>query len=80
MGIGHSEAADRLTLEVEFDQHHRLLADNPTVMSRLDCDDLGSFVFHDTTVTIFDVDFAARQKADVGVHAQVSPDNRFHVD
>ena len=80
MGLGHAEPADRVTLEVEFDQHHRLLADDPTVMPRLDRHDLGGLVFHDTTVGVFDVDFAARQKADVGVHAQVSSDDRFHVD
>src|SRR5258705_7141557 len=76
----HPEAADRITLEVEFDQHRRLLAHDPAVMARFDRHDLRSLVFHDTTVGVFDVDFAPGKEADVGVHAQVSPDNRFHVD
>ena len=80
MGIRHPESADRVTLEIEFDQHDWFLAHNPTVMPRIDRHDLGSLVFHDTAVGVFDVDFAARQKADVGVHAQGSPDDRFHVD
>ena len=79
MDLGHAESADGVTLEVEFDQHHGLPAHNPTVMPRLDRDDLGGLVFDDATVGVLDVDFAARQKAHVGVHTQVSPDDRFHV-
>ena len=80
MGIRHPEAADRVTLEIELDQHDWFLAHDPTVMPRIDRHDLGSLVFHDTAVGVFDVDFAARQEADVGVHAQGSSDDRFHVD
>src|SRR5882672_948457 len=80
MGIRHSETADRVTLEVELDEHHRLLTDDPTIVARLDRDNLRSLVFHNTAVGVFDVDFATRQEADVGVHAQVGPDDRFHVD
>ena len=29
MDIGHAEATNRVALEVELDQHHRLAADNP---------------------------------------------------
>ena len=80
MGIRHSEAANRVALEVEFDQHHRLLADDPTVVARLDRHNLRSFVFHHAAVGVFNVDFATRQEADVGVHAEVGADDRFHVD
>ena len=55
MGVWHPETADRVALEVEFDQHHRLLPPNPTVMTWLDRHDLRSSVFHDTTIGIFDV-------------------------
>ena len=79
MGIRHPEAADGVTLEVEFDQHDRLPAHHPTVMTRLDRDDLWGFMFHDTPVRIFDVDFASGKEPDVGVHTQVGSDNRFHV-
>ena len=79
MDLGHAEPADGVTLEVEFDQHHGLPTHNPTVMPRLDRHDLGGLVFDDATVGVLDVNFAARQKAHVGVHTQVSPDDRFHV-
>jgi len=80
MTIGHPEPADRIAFEVELDQHHGFLADDPAVMSRLYRHDLGRLVLHDTPVGIFDVNFAARQKSDVGVHTEVGPDNRLHVD
>jgi hypothetical protein len=80
MDFGHAEAANGVTLEIEFDQHHRLIANDPPIMSRLDRHDLWSLVFHDAPVCVLDVDFAPRQEADVGVHAQVGSDNRFHVD
>ena len=80
MGIRHSEAADGVTLEVEFDQHHRLIAHDPTVMARFDRHNLRSPVLDDTAVGVFDVNLAMSKEADVSVHAQVSPDNRFHVD
>jgi hypothetical protein len=79
MGIGHPEAADGVALEVEFDQHHWLLAHNPTIVAWFDRQDLRSLVFHDTTVGIFDMDRALGQEADMGVHAQVGPHKRFHV-
>ena len=56
------------------------LPDHPAIMARLDRHDLRSLVFHDTAVGVFDVDLAARQEADVGVHAQVGSDDRLHVD
>ena len=80
MGIRHSETADRVTLEVEFDQHHRLVADDPTIVTRLDRHNLRRLVLHNTAVGVFNVDLATRQEADVGVHAQVGADDRFHVD
>jgi hypothetical protein len=80
MSIRHPEAADRVTFEVEFDQHHGLLTHNPTIVTRLDDHNLRSLELHDATVGVFDVDFAAGKEADVGVHAQVTADYRFHVD
>src|SRR6266446_1188670 len=79
MDIGHSEAADRFTFEVEFDQHHRLVTHHPTVMARLDRHNLRSLVLHDTAVGVFDVDFTPGEEADVGVHAKVSSDDRLHI-
>ena len=79
MGIRHSETSDRVALEVEFDQHDGLLAHDPTVMARFDRHNLRSSVFHNAPVGVFDVDFAARQEADVGMHTQIGPDNGFHV-
>ena len=80
VGIRHSETADGVTLEIEFDQYHWLLAHDPTVVARFDRHNLRSLVFDDTTVGVFNVDLATRQESDVGVHAQLSADDRFHVD
>jgi ubiquinone/menaquinone biosynthesis C-methylase UbiE len=79
MGVWHSKATDRIALEVEFDQHHRLVPHDPTVMAGIDRHNLRRFVFHYATVGILDVNFPSSEEADVCVHAQVSPDNRFHV-
>src|SRR5438552_17746476 len=79
MSVGHSEAADRVTLEVEFDQHHGLLTHDPTVVARLYRDDLRRLVFHHAAVGVFDVNFAVRQETDMRGHAEVGPDDRFHV-
>ena len=80
MGTRYSQTADRVTLEVEFDQHHGLFAYNPPVMARLDRYDVWSFVLHDATVGVFDVNFTLGKEADVRVHAQVGPHRRLHVD
>src|ERR1017187_2661550 len=40
--LRHPELADRLTLEVEFDQDRSLITDNPAIMTGLDDDDLRS--------------------------------------
>src|SRR5258705_13557544 len=80
MRIRHSETADGIALEVELDQHHRLLTHHPAVMSRFDRHNLWSLVFDDTAVGVFDVNLATRKETDVRVHAEVSADNWFHVD
>ncbi|MDQ3213835.1 MAG: hypothetical protein M3Q85_14235, partial [Acidobacteriota bacterium] len=67
MGLRHSETADRVTLEVEFDQHHRIVTNDPTVMARFDRHNLRSPVFHNTAVGVLDMDLSTRQEADVGV-------------
>src|SRR5262245_59856299 len=79
VSVRHAQASDRVALEIEFDQHHRLAADDPAVMSRLDRDDLRRLVFDDAAVGVFDVNLAARQEADVCVHAEVGAGHRFHV-
>src|SRR6266851_9083357 len=78
--VRHPEAADRVALEVEFDQHHRFVSHHPAVVARLDRHNLRRLVLDHTAVVVLDVNFAAGEKADVGVHAEVGPDNRFHVD
>jgi hypothetical protein len=76
----HSETTNRLTFEVEFDQNHRFIADDPTVVAGLDGHDLRSFVLHDTAIGILDMDFASGEKPDVGMHAEVGAHHRFHID
>src|SRR3981189_1802914 len=79
MGFRHAKSTDRVALEVEFDQHYRLVPNDPTVMARIDRHNLWRLVLYYTPVGVFDVNFASSQEADVCVHAQVSPDNRLHV-
>src|SRR5215471_19764678 len=79
MRVWHAEATHGVALEIEFDQHHRRLADYPAVVPGLDRDDLWSPVFHDTSVLVLDVDFPLGEEADVGVHASVGADDWLHV-
>ena len=74
----HPEPADRVAFEVEFDQHYGLLADDPAVVTRLDSDDLRSFVFDDAAIGIFDVNLPTREKTSMGMHAVLGADNWLH--
>ena len=75
----HPEAVHGVALEVELDQDDRLLADDPAVVARLDRDDLRRLVLDDAAVGVLDVDLAAREEADVRVHAELGADDRLHV-
>src|SRR5664280_2562953 len=77
--LRHAELADRLALEVEFDQDRSLITDNPAIMTRLDNDDLRSRELDSAAVRILDVDLAAGQEPNVRVHAEIGADDRFHV-
>ena len=57
--LRHPELADRLALEVEFDQDRSLITDNPAIMTGLDDDDLRSRELDSAAVRILDVDLAA---------------------
>ena len=80
MAFGHAESSDRVPFEIELDQNHGLLADNPAVVAGVDSYDLRGFVFDHATVGIFDVDLAAHEEPDVRVHAEVGADGRLHID
>jgi len=79
MGIRHAETADGVALEVELDQHDRLAADDPAVVTRLDRHNLRRLVLDDAAVGVLDVDLAVREETDVRVHAEVGADGRLHV-
>ncbi len=79
MGVGHPEALNRIALEIELDEHHRFFPNHPAVVPGLDRDNLRRLVFDDAAVGVFDVDFASRQEADVGVHAEIGADRWPHV-
>src|SRR5687768_1747501 len=80
MGLGHAEPTDRVALEVEFDEHHRLFPYDPPIVPRLDRHDLWSLVLHDTPVRVADVNFPLREESDVRVHTHVGPHDWLHVD
>jgi hypothetical protein len=65
--LRHPELADRLALEVEFDQYRSLITDNPAIMTGLDDNDLRSRELDSASVRILDVDLAAGQEPDVRV-------------
>ena len=56
----------------------QLIADHPPVMTGIDRDDLRRFVLGDASVRVLDVDLAAREKADMRVHAAIGADHRLH--
>jgi len=80
MTVGHPETTDRVSFEIELDEHDRLVADDPSVVFRLDRDDLRGLAFHAAAIRVFDVNPSASEEADMRVHAVVGADDRFHVD
>src|SRR5688500_18737201 len=80
MALGHPEALYRLALEVELNEHHGLVADDPAIMARFDRDDLRRLALHATAVRILDMDASTRKEPDVRMHAQIGADDWFHVD
>jgi hypothetical protein len=75
----HPESTNGIPLEIEFDQHRRLIAHDPPVVTGLDGNDLRSYKLRSAPVCILDVNLTAGQEADVCVHAQFRADGRFHV-
>lgn len=75
----YSKPADGLALEVEFNEHRGLVTHHPPVVPWHYFHKLGSDKPQGATVCILNVDFSARQKADVGVHAKLGAHNLFHV-
>ena len=80
MTVGHPETTDRVSFEIELDEHDRLVADDPSVVFRLDRDDLRGLALHAAAIRVFDVNPSASEEADMRVHAVVGADDRFHVD
>jgi len=64
--------------EVELDQHNRLVAHYPAVVTGFDRNDLRCSILQHAAVGQFRVDLATRQKTDMGVDAQVSAYMRLH--
>ena len=65
------EALGSLTLEVELDHDGRFLARDPGVVTRLERKHRWSFMLEGAAVGVRTLDPAAREKADVGVHAEI---------
>jgi hypothetical protein len=79
MGFRHSQPADRLALEVEFNQYGRLFPHHPCVVPRLDRNNLWSGELQDAAVGILNMDLAASEEPHMRVHAEIAPDDRFHL-
>src|SRR5436190_15774401 len=67
----HAEPRRRVAHEIDFDQHRRLVADDPAVVSGLDRHHLRRGELLRPAVAILHADAAARDEADVRVHAEV---------
>src|SRR5690349_17310137 len=79
MSLWHPEPRDGVALEIELDDHGRLVADDPAVMTWVDREHLRRLVFDDAAVCVLDVDFTAHEESDMGVHASIRFHDRLHV-
>jgi hypothetical protein len=79
MDVWHAEALDGFALEVELDQHGGPFADDPTVVSGFDCNNLWRFEFQQASVAVFELELSADEESHVRMHAQLGPDDRLHV-
>jgi hypothetical protein len=79
MGSWHPEARDGLALKVELDEHDGLFADDPTVVSRFDGDNLWRLELQHASIGVLDMELSADDESHVRVHAQVGADDRLHV-
>jgi len=68
-----------VAFEVKLDEHRRLIADNTPIVTGFDDDDLRRGVVAHAAVLEGHVNFAACQKADMGVHTELSADMRLDV-
>ncbi len=79
MDVRHAEARDGFLFEVELDEHGGFLADDPTLVSRFDGNNLWPFEFQQASVAVFELELPADEESHVRVHAQVGADDRLHV-
>jgi hypothetical protein len=77
--VGHSTLVGSVALEIEFDEHGRLVAHNPAIVSGLDDDGLWRSKLLAAAVGELDMDLPVRQESHVGVHAEIGADNRLDV-
>src|ERR1035441_10732809 len=54
VAVRHTETAHRVVLEVELDQHGRLVAHHPAIVTRLDDHHLRSAELHDAAALVLD--------------------------
>lgn len=74
---GYAEPVYSIALEIELDQHGGLVTNHPSMMPGFDSDELGRFVFEDTSVRKSNIDLAPGHEADVCVHTQIRSDHGF---
>jgi hypothetical protein len=79
MAVRHAQTVHRVAFKIEFNHHHGLVPDHPSVVTRFNRDDLWRLVFNDSTIRVLDMYFAASQEAGVRVHTEVGADDRLHV-
>jgi hypothetical protein len=75
----HAEPVYRFAFEIELDQHGGLVPDHPPLVPWFDRDELRGLVLDDAPVGKPDVDLTLIHEADMGVHAQIGPDDGLQV-
>ena len=80
MPMRHAELPSGIALEVELDHDRRLVTDDPSVVSGLNCDHFGRRESRDASIGVLDVNTAARQESYMRVHAEIGAHDWPHVD
>ena len=79
MPFGKAKPGGGIAFEVKLDEDRRLITDDAAIVTSFDDDDLGRRVVAGTTVVEGHVNFAARQEADMRMHAALGADQGLDV-
>lgn len=76
---GYADPFCRGTAEIEFNEHGRLVSDDPGIVSWRDGHNPRGGKFQNAAILILDVNLTSGEKSHVRVHADIGSDNRLDV-